>query len=125
MVYSIPSPDEIHDGNVVESLKRLTFAFQSMSESAAMWDISLADKITDLRTDMNAGFEKLDHRLLNVEQDIGGLKREMSEVKQDIREMKGDINEMKGDIKGLKKEMKQTREETVDLLKQIVENTRK
>ena len=111
MVFSIPHSSEINETNILQSVKQLADAVQAISDSTSMADMALADKIVELKHSVDTGFHEVNQRLGKMDQRF---------EKMDQR-----FEKMESRLESVENKIDQTREETVELLKQIAENTKR
>jgi len=63
---------------------------------------TVLDAVNNLRSEMNARFDKVEVRLTTVENDLNQLKAELNQVKVDLNQVKVDLNQVKVDLNQVK-----------------------
>ena len=118
MVFSIPHSSEINETNILQSVKQLADAVQAISDSTSMADMALADKIVELKHSVDTGFHEVNQRL-------GKMDQRFEKMDQRFEKMDQRFEKMESRLESVENKIDQTREETVELLKQIAENTKR
>lgn len=115
---TIPDPQSITEENTTAKLQQLTRAVQELHSQTQVKisqgidrDQRLEKEIKALRSDVNRGFA-------NVREEMGDLRGEMNGLR-------GEMSDLRGEMNGLRNDVNDKLDQQTELLKMLVENTRR